>query len=100
MWPFRKRSGDKAVNEKLKCSTKTSPATRCDTRRIMERDGQAYWSMWEGLLYPVTADVMSSPPFSWSFCPWCGGEVRLGIRQQIATYRSGAQADGEGSEGD
>jgi hypothetical protein len=68
----------------------------------MERDGQAYWSMWEGLLYPLTGDCVHTPPFSWSFCPWCGGEVRLGIRQQIANEQSKPgwlhQADGEGDE--
>jgi hypothetical protein len=75
-----------------KCSVR--PSLKCDTRRLNERDGLAYWSMWEGLLYPITADTMMTVPYAWSFCPWCGGEVRLGIRQQIDSYRS--QADGEG----
>jgi hypothetical protein len=61
----------------------------------MERDGQAYWSMWEGLLYPLTGDCVNTPPFSWSFCPWCGGEVRLGIRQQLKTPPDWRAGEGE-----
>lgn len=66
---------------------KCSPIDRrqkCDTRRRMEREGQAYWSMWDGLLFPVTRDVTQKVPFSWgNCCPFCGGEVRLGIRHQL-----------------
>jgi hypothetical protein len=65
----------------------------------MEQSGQAYWSMWDGLLFPVCEDSVKSPPFSWEdVCPFCGGEVRLGIRQQIADQQPLNQADGEGPE--
>jgi hypothetical protein len=78
------------------------PRSRCDTRRRMEESGQAYWSMWDGLLFPVTADSMKPKPYSWgNTCPFCGGDVRLGIRQQIANEAKPDwlhQADGEGEE--
>jgi hypothetical protein len=68
----------------------------------MEESGQAYWSMWDGLLFPVTADSMKPKPYSWgNTCPFCGGDVRLGIRQQIANEAKPDwlhQADGEGEE--
>jgi hypothetical protein len=66
----------------------------------MEESGQAYWSMWDGLLFPVTADSMKPKPYSWGdTCPFCGGAVRLGIRQQIASQADWHhQADGEGDE--
>jgi hypothetical protein len=70
------------------------PRQKCETRRRMEQDGQAYWSMWDGLLFPVCADSVKQTPYAWPWCPFCNGEVLLGIRQQIDSYRP--QADGEG----
>lgn len=59
--------------------------------------------MWDGFIYPVTRDAVTPPPpYSWAdCCPFCGGEIRLGIRQQLPNAidpPSNWQADGEGEE--
>lgn len=74
--------------------------TKCDTRRRMEANGEARRDLWFGYLFPITTDEM--PPFSWSHCPHCGGDIREGLRTEIARAPELTspdwQADGEGEE--
>jgi hypothetical protein len=56
--------------------------TKCESRRRAEMFGEARRDYWRGFLFPIS-DPENPPLFGWSFCPWCNGEIREGLRTEI-----------------
>jgi len=70
--------------------------SKCETRILNERSGEALFDSWYGFIYPTTPGVEPEPVYTHDRCPFCNGSVRLGIRRLIRSY---PQADGgEGEE--